>query len=95
MLSLNFEWLGSTLYTNSLITQNDRIQRVVSDNEIYILGQEHSPIITVGRKSDVSLYSEEHVTFEEDQVYDQRDAEGFIKLNALRLRLAAKMRGDS
>jgi argininosuccinate synthase len=29
----------------------------------------------------------EHVTFEEDTVYDQRDAEGFIKLNALRLRL--------
>ena len=29
----------------------------------------------------------EHVTFEEDEVYDQRDAEGFIKLNALRLRL--------
>ncbi|MCI0430987.1 MAG: argininosuccinate synthase [Rhodospirillales bacterium] len=41
----------------------------------------------VGRKSPNSLYSLAHVTFEEDQVYDQRDAEGFIKLNALRLRL--------
>lgn len=41
----------------------------------------------MGRKSDKSLYSEEHVTFEEDTVYDQYDAEGFIKLNALRLRL--------
>lgn len=41
----------------------------------------------VGRRSDKSLYSEAHVTFEEDSVYDQRDAEGFIKLNALRLRL--------
>ena len=41
----------------------------------------------VGRWSDKSLYSEAHVTFEEDSVYDQRDAEGFIKLNALRLRL--------
>jgi argininosuccinate synthase len=41
----------------------------------------------VGRKSDDSLYSMEHVTFEEDTVYDQRDAQGFIKLNALRLRL--------
>ena len=40
-----------------------------------------------GRKSPDSLYSLEHVTFEEDSVYDQRDAEGFIKLNALRLRL--------
>ncbi len=43
----------------------------------------------VGRKSAKSLYSQAHVTFEEDTVYDQRDAEGFIKLNALRLRLAA------
>ena len=40
-----------------------------------------------GRKSPVSLYSMAHVTFEKDSVYNQRDAEGFIKLNALRLRL--------
>jgi argininosuccinate synthase len=44
----------------------------------------------VGRESPHSLYSQAHVTFEEDAVYDQRDAEGFIKLNALRLRLAAR-----
>jgi argininosuccinate synthase len=41
----------------------------------------------VGRTSPNSLYSMAHVTFEEDSVYDQHDAEGFIKLNALRLRL--------
>ncbi|HEX5319176.1 MAG TPA: argininosuccinate synthase [Stellaceae bacterium] len=46
----------------------------------------------VGRQSPNSLYSQAHVTFEEDAVYDQRDAEGFIKLNALRLRLAARRR---
>ena len=46
-----------------------------------------------GRKSDSSLYSLEHVTFEEDVVYDQRDAEGFIKLNALRLRLDRRRQG--
>ena len=40
-----------------------------------------------GRKSPNSLYSQDHVTFEADAVYDQRDAQGFIKLNALRLRL--------
>jgi argininosuccinate synthase len=44
----------------------------------------------VGRESPDSLYSLEHVTFEADAVYDQRDAEGFIKLNALRLRLLKK-----
>ncbi|UYN94637.1 MAG: argininosuccinate synthase [Enhydrobacter sp.] len=44
----------------------------------------------VGRKSPRSLYSMQHVTFEDDQgTYNQRDAEGFIKLNALRLRLRA------
>jgi argininosuccinate synthase len=47
----------------------------------------------VGRKSPNSLYSQAHVTFEEDAVYDQRDAEGFIKLTALRLRLAARRGG--
>ncbi|WP_424943574.1 argininosuccinate synthase [Aliiroseovarius crassostreae] len=44
----------------------------------------------VGRWSDHSLYSEEHVTFEEDMgAYDQTDAAGFIQLNALRLKLIA------
>jgi argininosuccinate synthase len=47
-------------------------------------------VSVIGRSSPDSLYSMEHVTFEEDTVYDQRDAEGFIKLNALRLRLAQK-----
>jgi argininosuccinate synthase len=49
-------------------------------------------VTVVGRSSPDSLYSLEHVTFEDDDVYDQRDAEGFIKLNALRLRLS-RMRG--
>ena len=44
----------------------------------------------IGRWADSSLYSEAHVTFEEDAgAYDQADAQGFIKLNALRLRLLA------
>jgi argininosuccinate synthase len=50
-------------------------------------------VIVCGRKSPDSLYSMEHVTFEEDSVYNQRDAEGFIKLNALRLRLLNRQRG--
>ena len=43
----------------------------------------------VGRKSPVSLYSQDYATFEADTVYDQKDAAGFIKLNALRLRIAS------
>ncbi len=44
-------------------------------------------VIVTGRKSKSTLYSNEMATFEEDSVYDQKDAEGFIKLNALRLKL--------
>ena len=49
-------------------------------------------VVVLGRKSENSLYDEDMATFEEDSVYDQQDAEGFIKLNALRLRLAAKLK---
>jgi argininosuccinate synthase len=46
-----------------------------------------------GRRSPNSLYRLDYVTFEADSVYNQKDAEGFIKLNALRLRLGAMARG--
>lgn len=50
----------------------------------------------VGRKSPYSLYSEAHVTFEDDAgAYDQKDAEGFIKLNGLRLRLLSRRNRDA
>jgi argininosuccinate synthase len=45
--------------------------------------------IVAGRKSPNSLYREEYATFDEDEVYRQKDAEGFIKINSLRLRLRA------
>ncbi|MFQ5691830.1 MAG: argininosuccinate synthase, partial [Nitrospinota bacterium] len=43
----------------------------------------------VGRKSPYSLYSQDHATFEADEVYNQKHAEGFIRLNALRLMMRA------
>ena len=47
-------------------------------------------VVVVGRKSPDSLFDERIATFEDDDgAYDQKDAEGFIKLNALRLRIAA------
>ena len=46
-------------------------------------------VYVMGRESPRSLYSMAHVTFEEDSVYDQTDAQGFIKLNALRLRIGS------
>ncbi len=53
-------------------------------------------VTVVGRKSDLSLFDEKIATFEEDDgAYNQADAEGFIKLNALRLRTLASKRGHA
>ncbi|UFS63205.1 argininosuccinate synthase [Sulfurimonas sp. HSL-3221] len=49
-------------------------------------------VIVVGRSSEQSLFNPEYCTFEEDAVYDQKDANGFIKLNALRFIIAGKAR---
>jgi len=49
----------------------------------------------LGRRSDHSVYSEDFATFEDDRVYSQKDAEGFIRLNALRLRIEKMMRKQS
>ena len=50
-------------------------------------------VTVLGRKSEKSLYSDAFATFEKDTVYNQKDAEGFIRLNALRLRIRRMMRG--
>lgn len=68
------------------------LQALIDESQTHVSGTVKLKLykgntIVIGRKSPVSLYSEQHVTFEEDAVYDQHDAEGFIKLNALRLRL--------
>jgi argininosuccinate synthase len=66
----------------------DESQRSVS-GEVRLTLYKGNCIVT-GRRSPNSLYSMKHVTFEDDQgAYDQTDAQGFIRLNALRLRLAA------
>ena len=49
-------------------------------------------VIVVGRESEKSLFNPEYCTFEEDEVYDQTDAAGFIKLNALRFIIEGKAR---
>ena len=75
--------------------EREMLQALIDQSQEHVTGSVRlklykGGIHTVGRSSAESLYSLEHVTFEEDAVYDQRDAEGFIKLNALRLRLAQK-----
>ncbi len=50
-------------------------------------------VTVLGRRSDQSMYREDFATFEEDEVYRQKDAEGFIRLQALRLRIRNLVRG--
>ncbi|OYX29499.1 MAG: argininosuccinate synthase, partial [Caulobacterales bacterium 32-69-10] len=67
----------------------DHSQKLVTGRVTVKLYKGNTTVI--GRESPYSLYDQELVTFEEGKVaYDQRDAAGFIKLNALRLRVAAK-----
>lgn len=72
--------------------EREMLQALIDTSQEFVAGTVRlmlykGGVQVVGRKSPYSLYSMEHVTFEEDTVYDQRDAEGFIKLNALRLQL--------
>ncbi len=52
-------------------------------------------VTLTGRKSPNSFYRQDVVTFEEDTVYHQADADGFIKLSALRLRIAAQLDAET
>ena len=72
------------------------LQALIDESQVHVSGSVRLKLYkgsahVVGRNSDQSLYSQEQVTFEDDQgAYDQKDAQGFIKLNALRLRLLAE-----
>ena len=68
----------------------DESQKIVSGSVVLKLYKGNVQILQ--RKSDKSLYDPEISTFESDTIYDQSDAEGFIKLNALRLKLLKKRR---
>ena len=85
--------------------EREMLQAAIDQSQLHVTGTVRvklykGSVRTVGRWSDRSLYSEAHVTFEDDAgAYDQSDATGFIQLNALRLKLLAKrerrLRGDS
>ena len=68
------------------------MQRMIDDTQKNVSGLVRLELykgncMVLGRKSDRSLYREDFATFEDDTVYSQKDAEGFIRLNALRLRI--------
>ena len=79
--------------------EREMLQAAIDYSQRYVTGSVRmklykGSVSCVGRESPHSLYSEELVTFEDDRgAYDQKDAEGFIRLNALRLRTIAKQRG--
>jgi argininosuccinate synthase len=71
------------------------LQAAIDDTQQFVNGDVRvklykGNVIVTGRRSEDSLFDESVATFEEDAgAYNQKDAEGFIKLNALRLRIAA------
>jgi argininosuccinate synthase len=72
--------------------EREMLQALIDKSQEHVTGTVRlklykGSVSVIGRKSPHSLYSMQHVTFEADSVYNQQDAEGFIKLNALRLRL--------
>ncbi|MCW9026780.1 MAG: argininosuccinate synthase [Thiovulaceae bacterium] len=77
--------------------EREMLQAAIDTTQKYVEGNVKLKLYkgnveVVGRESEMSLYSEEHSTFEEDEVYNQKDAEGFIRLNALRRIIAGKKR---
>ena len=78
--------------------EREMLQSLIDRSQKYVSGTVRlklykGSVNTVGRWSEYSLYSEKHVTFEDDAgAYDQNDAAGFIQLNALRLKLLANQK---
>lgn len=75
------------------------LQALIDNTQTYVEGDVRlklykGNVMVVGRTSPKTLFSEAHSTFEADTVYNQKDAEGFIRLNALRFIIAGKARGN-
>lgn len=72
--------------------EREALQKLVDEAQVNVMGTVRLKLykgncIVVGRKSPKSLFHKDYATFEQDTVYNQKDAEGFIRLNALRLKL--------
>lgn len=78
--------------------EREMLQALIDDTQKHVAGVVRLKLykgncIVAGRMSQVSLYDPDFATFEEDEVYRQADAEGFIRLNGLRLKIARLLRG--
>lgn len=92
--SLGVKFAESIYYGFWFAPESELLRKMVNETQVNVTGDVRLKLfrgntIVVGRRSPHSLYDEKIATFEADTVYNQRDAEGFIKLNALRLRLRA------
>jgi len=90
--SLSVKFAESVYYGFWFSPEFELLRKMVNETQRKVTGDVRLKLfrgnaIVVGRRSPYSLYDENIATFEADTVYNQRDAEGFIKLNALRLRL--------
>ena len=79
--------------------ERELIQRLIDESQANVNGRVRLKIYkgncqVVGRKAEKSLYRPEFATFEEDDVYSQADAEGFIRLQGLRLKIRSMVEGS-
>ncbi len=93
---LSLKFAESVYYGFWFAPETELLRRMIDETQRDVTGEARVKLyrgnVTVaGRRAPRSLYSERLATFEADTIYNQRDAEGFIKLNALRLRSRAQL----
>jgi argininosuccinate synthase len=93
--ALSLKFAESVYYGFWFAPESELMRKFIDETQESVTGEVRvklyrGNVVVAGRRSPNSLYQEKLATFEADTVYNQRDAEGFIKLNALRLRTRAK-----
>jgi argininosuccinate synthase len=94
--ALSLKFAESVYYGFWFAPETELMRRMIDETQKDVTGEVRLKLyrgnaIVVGRRAPHSLYNERLATFEADTIYNQRDAEGFIKLNALRLRSLAQV----
>jgi argininosuccinate synthase len=95
--AMSLKFAESVYYGFWFAPESVLVRKMIDETQVTVTGEVRVKLyrgstVVTGRRAPQSLYDEKLVTFEADTVYNQRDAEGFIKLNALRLRTLAAMR---
>jgi argininosuccinate synthase len=96
--AMSLKFAESVYYGFWFAPESELMRKMIDETQGAVTGEVRvklyrGNVIVVGRRSPNSLYQERLATFEADNVYNQRDAEGFIKLNALRLRVQSQLSG--